>query len=100
VSPEDELDPKPAALDDSAVMSSPMIAQDLPQDRRKAVRIVQVRHVVARKLDGLDAKASSEGLSGAELAEEGKPSIGVVQNADDRRLVSDQQLNGVRGTCR
>jgi hypothetical protein len=41
-----------------------MTAQDLPQDRRKAVRIVQVRHVVAGELDELDAKASSEGLSG------------------------------------
>jgi hypothetical protein len=39
VSAEDELDPKQAALDGSAVMSFPMIAQDLPQARGEAVRI-------------------------------------------------------------
>jgi hypothetical protein len=42
-----------------------MAAQDLSQDRRKAARIVQVCHVVARKLDEIDAEASGEGLSGA-----------------------------------
>jgi hypothetical protein len=35
-----------------------------------------------------------------ELLEEGKPLRSIVQNADDRRLVSDQQLDGVRGTRR
>jgi hypothetical protein len=35
-----------------------------------------------------------------ELVEEGDPLFRVVQNADDRRLVSHQQLDGVRGTSR
>ena len=42
-----------------------MSAQGLPQDGRKAVRIVKVGHVVARKLDEVDPKASGEGLSRA-----------------------------------
>jgi hypothetical protein len=63
-----------------------MSPQGLPQDRRKAVRIVQVGHVVAGELDELDAEASSEGLSGATV---------VVRPA----LVTPGENEGLRSTC-
>jgi hypothetical protein len=66
-----------------AVMSFPMSVQDPPQDRHKALRIVQVGHVVARKLDELHAKAGGKRLTGPTVVV--RPAL-VPSREDQRHL--------------